>query len=1070
MSIDSERIQQAFLAVVECPDCDGRAALIRHWAEGDSEFSARLTELLKAHDGPGELPKLALPLAPAEVGPGDACQAGLLVAGRYRLVAEIGEGGMGAVWLAEQIAPVRRRVALKLLKLGMDTRRVLARFEAERQALARMEHPFIAQVFDGGMTEFGRPFFVMEYVDGLAVTEYCDRARLTIRQRLRLFLDICAAAQHAHLKGIIHRDLKPSNVLVCQHQERAVPKIIDFGLAKALGEPFDNQAQPTGPALVMGTPRYMSPEQAEFDGADIDTRADVYSLGAILYELLTGSTPLDVAEVRHASCAAIMRQIQEAEPVRPSLRLKESRELPALAAARSCTPFEAPREVRGDLDWIALRALEKDRTRRYQSVGDLARDVDRYLNHRGVEARPPSSGYRFRKFARRNRAVLTASAVVFVSLVAGSVVSTTMAVRARVASRRAEAALQNEALHRQRAEQRETEAEKARAAEAAQRAIAQQERNDAEQRRARAELSLRNIRGAVEGHFQELRSNQALGAPHQVLLRRELLASALSYYRKLIDQQSDDPSLRLEYAHAYVRIGELSTDIGLFGQAAEAFRLAADRYEDLSRDPSMPGTCDADLAYALSRLAPMQEKFGRMADAEASYRCELEIRRKLVATSKDPDGQRLELGKSYCQLANLQRVLRRHADAEASFRQVFEIYDAMGPEAPSAVARRQYLADALYGWSQLQCATGHYRESARSLKRASLIYEQLAQEHVSQVPNYRASVAILQKLLGTVQRLDGQLGAARDSYNRSLEMYAALIRQDPSDGGFYRNRGSVHFFLGLLGSMAAQDTVARQQFTDALSCFDQAQALGYASPGFTASRADALAMLGRWADAAQTLAALVEPADSGCRERSQLALLYWAAGDRQAYRAICGELVAGIDAENRPGEIVSAVLACLVDPRAVDDWAPLASALERAAGADSNMPVYSTLAAAAQHRAGQTQNAIEKLDQCLPRYDSITDCPSTMRDSVRASRLVGETMRMIIERGRAEPDALSRRTARVEQLVEELKQTGPCYCDDADAWQVGFALVFAQRELAQLRPPSTPAMTTAVSQHGAVAK
>ena len=351
---------------------------------------------------------------------------GSVIAGRYKLREEIGEGGMGTVYLAEQTQPIKRKVALKLIKAGMDSRTVLARFESERQALALMDHPNIAKVLDAGSTESGHPFFVMELVKGLPVTDYCDQHRLGLPERLALFRQVCSAVQHAHQKGIIHRDLKPSNILVESHDEKPVPKVIDFGLAKATsGLQLSENSIYSGFGTVAGTPLYMAPEQASFNALDVDTRADIYALGVILYELLTGSTPIERETFRLAALDEILRVIREVEPPTPSNRLSSSESLPSLAATRHMEPGRLSRFVRGDLDWIVMKALSKDRQRRYDSAIGLANDLERFLNHEPVSAGPPSAMYRFTKFVRRNRAQVVAASLVLLALVAG-VVGTTM--------------------------------------------------------------------------------------------------------------------------------------------------------------------------------------------------------------------------------------------------------------------------------------------------------------------------------------------------------------------------------------------------------------------------------------------------------------------------------------------------------------------------------------------------------------------------------------------------------------------------------------------------------------------
>ena len=392
--------------------------------------------------------------APAADGPGT------VIGGRYRLTAVLGEGGMGTVWRAEQTEPVTRAVAVKLVKSGMDSAAVLRRFEAERQALAVMDHPNIARVLDAGTTDRGRPFFAMELVDGVPITRYCDARRLGPRERLELFLPVCRAVQHAHQKGVIHRDLKPGNVLVAEVDGRPVPKVIDFGIAKATGVAPGGQTLQTGLGMVVGTPEYMAPEQADPGGADVDTRADVYALGVLLYELLTGSTPLTRQRAARGALLEVLRLVREEEPPTPSSRLSGADALPAIAADRGTEPARLSRLVRGELDWVVMKALEKDRTRRYESAGGFARDVERHLADEPVEAGRPTRGHRLRKFARRHRRPLAAAAALGLLLAAAAGVSTWLAVRATRAEAQAvqDRDAKQDALSRVESEQAKTAA------------------------------------------------------------------------------------------------------------------------------------------------------------------------------------------------------------------------------------------------------------------------------------------------------------------------------------------------------------------------------------------------------------------------------------------------------------------------------------------------------------------------------------------------------------------------------------------------------------------------------------
>jgi WD40 repeat protein/serine/threonine protein kinase len=433
------RERTIFVGALDLDDAASQAAFIDRECNGDAGLKARVEALLHSHRAAGSfLHDQPFVLESDEmVDDRPAPEAPGTVIGPYKLLEQIGEGGMGTVFMAEQTRPVRRRVALKVLKPGMDSRQVVARFEAERQALAIMDHPTIAKVLDGGATQWGRPYFVMELVKGVPITDFCDQNQLTPRQRLELFVTVCQAVQHAHQKGIIHRDLKPSNVLVTLHDTTPVVKVIDFGVAKALGQELTDKTLFTGFAQMIGTPLYMSPEQAGQSGLDIDTRSDIYSLGVLLYELLTGTTPFTKERFKQATYDEIRRIIREEEPPKPSTKLSTAEGLPTLAVNRGTEPAKLTNLVCGELDWIVMKALEKDRNRRYETAAAFAADVERYLSDEPVQACPPSAVYRFRKFARRNKravATATAAALAVMAAVAGLATSTFLITREQQAT------------------------------------------------------------------------------------------------------------------------------------------------------------------------------------------------------------------------------------------------------------------------------------------------------------------------------------------------------------------------------------------------------------------------------------------------------------------------------------------------------------------------------------------------------------------------------------------------------------------------------------------------------------
>jgi eukaryotic-like serine/threonine-protein kinase len=587
--------EELFEHALALPPAEREAFLSQHCGD-DAALRRAVDELLRAHDEAGAF--MGEPVAPPrpepsaaeatiEEKPGDRI-------GRYKLLEKIGEGGFGVVWLAEQEEPMRRRVALKVIKLGMDTREVVTRFEVERQALALMDHPNIAKVFDGGATPTGRPFFVMELVHGIPLTTYCDKHLLDAEARLRLFADVCHAVQHAHQKGIIHRDLKPSNILVTFHDGKPVPKVIDFGIAKATGPRLTDKTLFTHFHAFIGTPAYTSPEQVELSGLDVDTRSDIYSLGVLLYELLTGRPPFDPTSLLQAGLEAMRRTIREVEPPRPSARLATLSDFDRSTAARQrgTDPARLSLLLRGDLDWIVMRCLEKDRRRRYETASSLADDIRRHLTHEPVSARPPGAFYLLGKLARRHRAAVSAVATVAAVLALATVVSAVLAVRATRAERAAAAA----------------------------RLEAENQRANADEQRLRAEKEAtlsHEVATFVEQMFLSVAPYIARGRDTRLL--RDILddtAERLGQTRAMTDQPEVELKLRRMLGAAYGELGE-------FPRSAEMYERALELLRQL-RGPEHP-----DTLAGLGMLGAALQAAGRLPEAETTLREALALSRKL---------------------------------------------------------------------------------------------------------------------------------------------------------------------------------------------------------------------------------------------------------------------------------------------------------------------------------------------------------------------------------------------------------------------------------------------------------
>lgn len=674
MPIDPKRAKSLFLTASDLASAGERAQFLDRECGDAADLRARVEALLAADAAPiapadsppnppsnpssadavtldddaGPRPQSGSPLnRPSS--PSSADAPGLILAEKYKLIERIGEGGMGSVWLAHQSKPVKRNVAVKLIKLGMDSRQVLARFEAERQALAMMDHPNIAKVLDGGLAPDGRPFFVMELVKGTPITEYCDAQKLTLKERMELFVPVCQAIQHAHQKGIIHRDIKPSNVMIAMYDDRPVPKVIDFGIAKATGQALSESTLNTGFGVI-GTPQYMSPEQATLNNLDIDTRSDVYSLGVLLYELLTGEPPFSKQELEKKGLMEVLRVVREDEPPKPSTKLSTAAALPTLSANRGIEPRRLTQMLKSELDWIVLKALEKNRSRRYETANGLAADVQRYLSGEPVVAHPPSAGYRLRKFVRRNRVAVMAASAVAATLLIGVIA---FAWQARLARDQRDLAV---AAQKAEAEQRE-QADAARAEAQKQAAIAEAVANF--QTEMLAAVDPNNLpRDPVT---QEPLKDKVTVVQVMEAAVRELDGGSLK----------DQPLVEAEVRNT---IGLTQRGLGRYADAEANFRkaLAIWRATLPARDPT--------IAFGQNNLALVLLDLNKLAEAEPLFREVLETWRATYPAG-DP-----EIATGLNNLATLLRTQNKFTEAEPLFREALDIWRATLPAGHTSVA------------------------------------------------------------------------------------------------------------------------------------------------------------------------------------------------------------------------------------------------------------------------------------------------------------------------------------------------------------------------------------------------
>jgi serine/threonine protein kinase/tetratricopeptide (TPR) repeat protein len=750
-----QRAETIFARALAKTDPDERAAFLDHACGGDTTLRRRVERLLDAHGGPASVtdtpsadsdltadvhapPDPGSVAAQSPPGPPPRSEWEGSFIGPYKLLQKLGEGGMGAVYMAEQEKPVRRRVALKLIKPGMDSRHVIARFEAERQALALMDHPHIAHVLDVGSTPSGRPFFVMDLVKGVPITEYCDRSHFTPRERLELFVQVCQAIQHAHQKGIIHRDIKPSNVLVSVSDDKPMPKVIDFGVAKAIDQRLSDSTLFTQFGQIVGTLEYMSPEQAEMGSLDIDTRSDVYSLGVVLYEMLTGTTPLVRSRLRDAPYTEVLRRIREEEPPRPSTRLSESEEaLPSISAQRKTEPARLTKLLRFELDWIVMKALEKDRTRRYETASALARDIERYLHDEPVEAGPPSSGYKLRKLARKHRRALATAAAFAVLLLLAALTSSYLAFEAARSARAARTAELAAGKDRDRAVAAEATAQ-------ANLVKAQGEETRARQSQAETKAVLDFFQTRVLAAARP--KDQAGGLGIDATIHQALDAAEPGIAQAFAGQPAVEASIRNTLGESYYFLGENAAALRQMQRALELLEEA--------HGPDHPSTLSA-----LNNLALAYQAAGRRSEALPLHERGLSrAKAKLGADHLDTLNSMSNLALAYWQVGRL-------ADALPLFEAALKGFEArLGRDHPDTLTLMNNLATV-------------YRDAGK-LDEAIPLFEDSLKRHRAKLGPDHAHTLMATNNLALAYQAAGRLPEAIPLYEATLKRQQATLGRD----------------------------------------------------------------------------------------------------------------------------------------------------------------------------------------------------------------------------------------------------------------------------------------------------
>ena len=760
-----------------------RAAFLEGACAGDERLRREIESLLEAHQAPGvfmtDAAKLDFP-----VDGGQATVAytstdptpGIVVAGRYTLEQKLGEGGMGEVWVARQSEPVKRKVALKLIKQGMDSKGVIARFEQERQALAVMDHANIAKVLDGGLTERGSPFFVMELVAGLPLNRFCDEARLAIADRLNLFVAICQAVQHAHQKGIVHRDLKPGNILITMIDGTPSPKIIDFGVAKAVSGKLTDESVSTHFGAMIGTMEYMAPEQAGFSMQDVDTRADIYSLGVILYELLTGLRPFSDVKLKKAAFDEVIRILREEEPPSLASRLSTDDSLPNLAALRRIEPRRLLSMVRGELDWIVHKCLDKDRNRRYESASGLGRDLQRYLAHEPVEARPVSVSYRIRKFARRHRGFVAAAAIVLLTLLLGMVGTTWGLLHAE--ERRVEAELAGQIAMQAQVEEKKH------------RLFAEEAKHRAEQ--AEAE-TLADYRASTDDAIEQLIGSRAQFGPQE----KVYLERTLKRWQTFASRAGNDQRSRSIRAEGLFRVGVIRHKLGDLAGASTAYQQAMTTWSQLAQDYPSVSEYRRATASTYSNSALILENQGNDIESLAHHQRALSLLEQLVQEDPSHHQTRHQLARCYHHLAVRLDGEGKVADAEKRFQLALQLRIKLAQEVPN---RADFLQDLGRNYRSLGLVCQRLKRPADALEH----YEQAVSVRrklatlCPEVPDYRDDLAGVYQSLGNLQNKLGKRDEARRNLEEVLEIYEALSAKFPAILEYQRKLGGAYCNMAIL--------------------------------------------------------------------------------------------------------------------------------------------------------------------------------------------------------------------------------------------------------------------------------